>query len=383
MGFNKVFLSLQELFPQIDERALKAVAIEHWKDVDAAVASVLEEIIPFFIGKSTSNSPLNQSIYIPESSPAVSENGQFVHNDYNELSFLEKEKNHETKLIMSANVHSRSEPVVLVELNSADTLQVEVLDGLETEKTNLGDKLSEETVGISSDIIPQIANLVREDEDNKENDVNKNKVEKLDESTMSQSSQSRIVDIVEEIIEEAKDNKKTLFAAMESVIRLMKQVELKEQIVEQAKKEAALGGKNILDKVEELKRMLQHAKEANDMHAGEVYGEKAILGTELKELQSRVLSLSDERDKSLAMRQTLEVRLAAAENEIRSAELEKLEKEKGAHQVEPMPVGDDDLSETQKTVDDKLVSAQEKASRDNWRALADDGWEYFDREISA
>ena len=35
-------------------------------------------------------------------------------------------------------------------------------------------------------------------------------------------------------------------------------------------------------------------------HAGEVYGEKAILATEVRELQSRLLSLSDERDKSLA-----------------------------------------------------------------------------------
>lgn len=36
-------------------------------------------------------------------------------------------------------------------------------------------------------------------------------------------------------------------------------------------------------------------------HAGEVYGEKAILATELRELQSRVRSLSDERDGSLAI----------------------------------------------------------------------------------
>lgn len=35
-------------------------------------------------------------------------------------------------------------------------------------------------------------------------------------------------------------------------------------------------------------------------HAGEVYGEKAILATEAKELQSRLLCLSDERDKALA-----------------------------------------------------------------------------------
>lgn len=36
-------------------------------------------------------------------------------------------------------------------------------------------------------------------------------------------------------------------------------------------------------------------------HAGEIYGEKAILATELKELQSRLSSLSGERDKSLAI----------------------------------------------------------------------------------
>jgi hypothetical protein len=36
-------------------------------------------------------------------------------------------------------------------------------------------------------------------------------------------------------------------------------------------------------------------------HAGEVYGEKSILATEARELQSRLLSLSDERDKSLAI----------------------------------------------------------------------------------
>lgn len=36
-------------------------------------------------------------------------------------------------------------------------------------------------------------------------------------------------------------------------------------------------------------------------HAGEVYGEKAILATEVKELQSRLLNLADERDKSLAI----------------------------------------------------------------------------------
>lgn len=45
----------------------------------------------------------------------------------------------------------------------------------------------------------------------------------------------------------------------------MKQVEVKEQAAEQAKVEAARGGMDLQNQAEELKRMLQHAKEANDM----------------------------------------------------------------------------------------------------------------------
>lgn len=36
-------------------------------------------------------------------------------------------------------------------------------------------------------------------------------------------------------------------------------------------------------------------------HAGEVYGEKSILATEVKELENRLLNLSEERNKSLAV----------------------------------------------------------------------------------
>lgn len=52
---------------------------------------------------------------------------------------------------------------------------------------------------------------------------------------------------------------------MQSVMDLMREVELDEEDAEQAKEEAARGGLDILVKVEELKKMLAHAKEANDM----------------------------------------------------------------------------------------------------------------------
>ncbi|VVA89815.1 unnamed protein product [Arabis nemorensis] len=165
------------------------------------------------------------------------------------------------------------------------------------------------------------------------------------------STQGCSVEHLEEIIEDAKSNKrselcslvlrsrkadrnKTLLTVMDSVMNLMKEVELQENDAEKLKVEAAMGGLDTLEKVEELKKMLEHAKEANDMHAGEVYGEKSILATELRELENRLLSLSEERNKSLSvldeMRETLEIRLAAALELKKAAEQEKKEKEDSA-----------------------------------------------------
>ncbi|KAI6695607.1 hypothetical protein NL676_023317 [Syzygium grande] len=135
---------------------------------------------------------------------------------------------------------------------------------------------------------------------------------------MTRSGQICSVEHLEEIIEDAKNNKKTLFSAMESVMDTMKEVEEREKAAEVAKEEAVMGGLVIFSKVEELKQMLALAKEANDMRAGEV--------------------LSDERDKSLAildeMREALESRLAAAEEVMKAAENEKLEKEELARSAQ-------------------------------------------------
>ncbi|XP_011082635.1 uncharacterized protein LOC105165354, partial [Sesamum indicum] len=68
MGFNKVYKSLQEVFPQIDARVLRAVAIEHSKDVDAAVEAVLLEIIPYFTERSGPSAPLSGSSAVGGSS---------------------------------------------------------------------------------------------------------------------------------------------------------------------------------------------------------------------------------------------------------------------------------------------------------------------------
>ncbi|XP_024975724.1 uncharacterized protein LOC112513629 [Cynara cardunculus var. scolymus] len=156
-------------------------------------------------------------------------------------------------------------------------------------------------------------------------------------SVLTRSDQTCSTELLQDIIEDARNDKKTLALAMDSVVNLMKEVEFKERAAEQAKERAACGCSDILAKVDELKQALWRAKEANDMHAGEVYAEKAILATELKELQLRLLNLSDERSRSLEileeMRVALEIRLTTALKEIEAAEEEKLEKERSAKEA--------------------------------------------------
>ncbi|KAH7676949.1 UBA-like protein [Dioscorea alata] len=153
----------------------------------------------------------------------------------------------------------------------------------------------------------------------------------------TKSSQIVSIDFLEDFIADAKTNKKVLLSAIESTIDMMKDVELEEERAKQAKVEASKAGEDILSKVEELREILKHSKEANDMHAGEVYGEKSILATESRELQSRLLGLSNERDKSFRIikeiEETLKERLTTAKKEIAAAEQEKLEKERLAQKA--------------------------------------------------
>ncbi|CAL5207035.1 unnamed protein product [Lathyrus oleraceus] len=203
--------------------------------------------------------------------------------------------------------------------NELEDSQVQNVSQLQ-EPTPIGEGYLQMDVNSNPSVIVGEASHVED-----EIDVNK---------TASQNSLACSIDTLDETIDEAKTNKKMLFSSMESLINLMREVELLEKAAEQANMIAARGGSDILDRVEEYQAMLVHAKEANDMHAGEIYGEKAILATELKELQSRLSSLSGERDMSLAildeMRQILESRLTAAEMSKKAAELEKEEKEGSA-----------------------------------------------------
>ncbi|GAB4841169.1 hypothetical protein Ancab_021913 [Ancistrocladus abbreviatus] len=150
----------------------------------------------------------------------------------------------------------------------------------------------------------------------------------------TQAGQNCTTVLLEDTIEQAKSRKKTLFAAMESVTGLMREVELLEKAAGEAEETAAKLCVQILARVEEFKKKLVHAKEANGMRAEEVYGEKAILATKVMELQSRLLALADDMEKSLSMldemHHALEGQVDAAEGKMRAAERERLENEEYA-----------------------------------------------------
>ncbi|KAL3648846.1 hypothetical protein CASFOL_005249 [Castilleja foliolosa] len=260
----------------IDTRILRTIAIEHSNDVDAACLAVLTDILPFTTLRSTPGSPLSQSLYESQSS-------QYV---------------------------------------EGSVLPIPILDNSMQAKTET--QSNGEDVELDED--DQTINLVPKNDDDhlvflpEPSSFN---------GSISQSSQILNMEANEEIIIDARNNKKTFFSEMEHVMRLMNEVKFREQNAEQAKIYDKAGD-DIMTNLEVFKQYLQELTKSNNMLAGEVYPEKAMLATELEELQSRVLCLANERDELFVvlneMRQALENRLAAAENVIISAKQQRYEK---------------------------------------------------------
>ncbi|CAI9107873.1 OLC1v1007345C1 [Oldenlandia corymbosa var. corymbosa] len=438
MGFKKVYNVLLEIFPEVDSRALRAVAIEHQKDADAAVEVVLTEVIPFLAERSaisvsssknmvTAQPPKATTVFADEPPStsnafsvdnvkyqeeeqhvplhAASADQQTFHDAKDDLDELGQERRLSDNLDKECdersgnldsgdNINSCSSSAVLIHENgaiadndevtgdaacveSADEVSQarESIDGcdvlsqlnvkpLEDENVNPSQLLdycldakairAENFEEENSLLKDEHSLLISEPSDLPISDLNKefdgpvdsmltteSSIELVDvvsdsglNTVVTRSGQICNIDLLEDIIADARNNKKTLLSAVEIVLDLMKDVEAQEKAAEKAKEDAANSGVDIFKRVEDLKQMLQHAKEANDMHAGEVYGEKAILATEVKELQTRLLCISDERDRSLKIfdeiRQNLEERLDEAENVIKVAEKEKLEREAAA-----------------------------------------------------
>ncbi|KAF8111765.1 hypothetical protein N665_0073s0117 [Sinapis alba] len=398
MGFTSVYRSLTEIFPQIDARMLRAVAIEHPKDADEAASVVLSDILPSLPSLSTPSRN--------KSSPSISERkerdledvvsrsrGLLVASGSKSTASSSSSSSEDTiPLVIGRGHGDTSAPITLpdvvchkdveseqvqsfgkapgnydffgkcfdVPILPEDDLVASVVSQDNVKSTrdfwqdlgfhmtwNQADSITSvgsltaaqkgscfEVGSGSTNDQPSKGSLASENCDTEPKPLASVNGDNESGGAFSSLAHGCSVDHLEEIIEDAKTNKKTLLAVMDSVMNLMKEVELEEKDVEKSELEAARGGLDTLEKVEEFKKMLKHAKEANDMHAGEVYGEKSILATEAKELENRLLNLSEERKKSLAvldeMRETLEIRLVAALEMKKAAEQEKKAKEDSA-----------------------------------------------------
>nr|CAB3465262.1 unnamed protein product [Digitaria exilis] len=236
---KEVFRSLQELFPQVDHRILKAIAIEHRKDVDSAVVAILDEVMPFITGSAGVFSAHHEVL----PSRADSVGNVFANNS-----------THEVGSSSSADKEASSAGTSgVIEQKSTSNA------GTGSNKQLSGDIDENEAILLSSKtMLP---------------DLNLNHFGSM---ASTHSSHSVSIESLEDSIADARSNK----------------------------------------------------------HAGEVCGEKAILTTEARQLQSRLHRLSDERNKYLVIieeiHQTLDERLVAAQQEIAAAEKEKIEKEAAA-----------------------------------------------------
>uniref|UniRef100_A0A0E0B8V8 CUE domain-containing protein n=1 Tax=Oryza glumipatula TaxID=40148 RepID=A0A0E0B8V8_9ORYZ len=433
MGDHKaVFISLQELFPQVDPRILKAVAIEHHNDVDSAVVAILDEVMPSV----TSTSPPTVSSVRQEIAPCCI--GTSSASDGTSETGDSSSAGHGKQVEVDENVHSTQ---CKSSMEITNDRQRNVVDEVEShssypwmnEQLHLPIRNVPEPVDISyvghdghllseyldailngesgnSSTQPNVAYVHKQDSDNpipadgcvtKDNsitlpldyvdinDVNYSlkssagvsnsedsfgtcgtyqfahvlnipipdtrksskglggeqdtnsigKADLLPDLNLNHlatiaSTHSVSIESLDDSISDAKSNKNELLPSLELVSKMIQDVEVLEEKAEVAKHESSIAETSILTKVGKLKEMLNHAKEANDMHACEVFGEKSILTTEARELQSRLQRLSDERKNYLVVieeiRQTLEHRLVAAQQEIDAAEEKKIQKEASA-----------------------------------------------------
>lgn len=154
----------------------------------------------------------------------------------------------------------------------------------------------------------------------------------------SSSSQLQLgVDALDGLVEGAKCDKEALVAAIAEMRAMRSTVEQAEAAAEQVKKATTTAGEDVLAQVDEMQQMLVRARQANEMHAGDVYGEKAVLGTESLELQRRLAHLKAEMKQAFAaveeIRSLLQGRIDRANAEREAADTEKRVKEESARSL--------------------------------------------------
>lgn len=142
--------------------------------------------------------------------------------------------------------------------------------------------------------------------------------------------------LLDNSIQDVKNQKKTLDSKMDTVTRLMKEVECEEKAAEQAKAkaESAWSCSDTIAKLNELQQAQLNVVITNEMLANEVNAQKQHLDTEMETLQLRVASLLDNGNRSLEllneMDSALNIRWTSASAKRKLAILKKQEGEASA-----------------------------------------------------
>ncbi|ONK62835.1 uncharacterized protein A4U43_C07F8620 [Asparagus officinalis] len=390
MDYMPVYQNLVEIFPQVDSRLLKAAAFEHSNDVNEAVEFIVCEVLPSLSGPSESSDTAhnahkasnevqlkehyldNQEAEAIQPEPmscrttisgapssfmspfkgVAEENFIDLESSNNDSSLFIWEKN--SGLIgydslmkdICRSVSECEEQLSSSLVQGSDTISA-FLEPAHDTSSSVNEK-STDSVACSAQVPEDVTDAFGEIEAYSKyladghDSARHTEMISIDDDNVpvivsTRSGHVINIDLLDDFVADARNSKKKLVSGVESVVNMMKEAELLEGRAKQAKEEASLAGQNILTRVEELKQMSQHAQQTSDRHAGEVYGEKSVLSTEARELQSRLLNLSDERDKSFSVieeiREALEARIADAKDEIAAAEQEKLEKEELAQKA--------------------------------------------------
>ncbi|GBG85936.1 hypothetical protein CBR_g40749 [Chara braunii] len=111
---------------------------------------------------------------------------------------------------------------------------------------------------------------------------------------------------LEELVSEALSWKDLLRQKIAEVRALHAEAEATEAAAVNARTEAQKGGLTEWLQVVQLREKVDRSKEAYEQRAGDVHGEKAVLGTEARELRSRLIHVASE--KALAMERLKELR---------------------------------------------------------------------------
>ncbi|KAI5073325.1 hypothetical protein GOP47_0011338 [Adiantum capillus-veneris] len=114
---------------------------------------------------------------------------------------------------------------------------------------------------------------------------------------------------LEEIVEDAKNDKEIVLNLVKEVSDLRGKADLERAAVLRAKSEAATKEESLLKKADELREKVTQKKQDNFLRMGEIYGEKAVLATEARGLKLRLEQVKLQKEKAVTTLHEIKVML--------------------------------------------------------------------------